>query len=63
MELGLSIKAASPFRQTNVVGLAGGGHYVPTCSAFAEGQYEVIETPFAESAGEILADDGDTTID
>jgi neutral ceramidase len=54
VELGLSIKAASPFRQTNVVGLACGGHYVPTRSAYAEGQYEVIETPFAEGAGDIL---------
>ncbi len=54
VELGLSVKAASPFRQTNVVELAGGGHYVPTRSAYAEGQYEAIETPFAEGAGEML---------
>jgi hypothetical protein len=54
VELGLSIKAASPFRQTNVVELAGGGHYAPTRSAYAEGQYEAIETPFAEGAGELL---------
>jgi hypothetical protein len=54
VELGLSIKAASPFRQTNVVELAGGGHYTPTRSAYAEGQYEAIETPFAEGAGELL---------
>ena len=54
VELGLSIKAASPFRQTNVVELAGGGHYDPTRSAYAEGQYEAIETPFAEGAGDML---------
>ena len=54
VELGLSIKAASPFWQTNVVELAGGGHYAPTRSAYAEGQYEALETPFAEGAGEML---------
>ena len=34
VELGLSVKAASPFRQTNVVGLANGGfYYIPHQSA------------------------------
>jgi neutral ceramidase len=55
VELGLSIKAASPFRQTNVVELANGvSHYVPNRSAFAEGQYEVVSTRYAEGAGEML---------
>ena len=55
MELGLSIKAASQFRQTNVVGLANGAsHYVPHRSAYAEGQYEVVSTRYAEGAGELL---------
>jgi hypothetical protein len=55
VELGLSIKAASPFRQTNVVELANGrGQYIPNCSAFPEGQYEVVSTRYAEGAGEML---------
>ena len=55
VELGLSIKAASPFRQTNVVELANGAsHYVPHRSAYAEGQYEVVSTRYAEGAGELL---------
>jgi neutral ceramidase len=55
VELGLSIKAASPFRQTNVVELANGvNHYIPNRSAYAEGQYEVVSTRYAEGAGEML---------
>ena len=55
VELGLSIKAGSPFRQTNVVELANGAsHYIPNRSAYAEGQYEVVSTPYAEGAGEML---------
>jgi neutral ceramidase len=55
VELGLSIKAASPFRQTNVVELANGGlYYVPHRSAYAEGQYEVISTRYAGGSGEML---------
>ena len=55
VELGLSIKAASPFRQTNVVELANGrADYLPNRSAFPEGQYEVVSTRFAEGAGETL---------
>ena len=55
VELGLSVKAASPFRQTNVVELANGGfYYIPHRSAYAEGQYEVISTRYAEGSGEIL---------
>jgi neutral ceramidase len=55
VELGLSIKAASPFRQTNVVELANGvWYYIPNRSAYAEGQYEPVSTPFAEGAGEML---------
>ncbi len=56
VELGLSIKAASPFRQTNIVELANGTmYYVPNRSAYAEGQYEVVSTRYAEGAGEMLA--------
>jgi hypothetical protein len=55
VEIGLSIKAASPFRQTNVIELANGrSQYIPNRSAFAEGQYEVVSTRYAEGAGETL---------
>jgi hypothetical protein len=55
VELGLSIKAASPFRQTNVIELANGGlSYIPHRSAFSEGQYEVVSTRCAEGTGELL---------
>ncbi len=55
VELGLSVKAASPFRQTNVVELANGGfYYIPHRSAYAEGQYEVISSRYAEGSGEML---------
>jgi hypothetical protein len=55
VELGMNIKAASPFRQTNVIELANGGEsYIPNRSAFAEGQYEVVSPRYAEGAGENL---------
>jgi neutral ceramidase len=55
VELGLSIKAASPFRQTNIVELSNGrSSYVPHRSAFSEGQYEVVSSRYAEGAGEML---------
>ena len=55
VELGLSIKAASPFVQTNVVELSNGrSSYIPHHSAFSEGQYEVVSTRYAEGAGEML---------
>ena len=55
VELGMSIKAASPFHQTNVVELANGvSHYILNRSAFSEGQYEVVTTRFAEGSGEML---------
>ncbi len=55
VELGLSIKAASLFRQTNVVELSNGrSSYIPNHSAFSEGQYEVVSTRYAEGSGEML---------
>jgi len=55
VDLGLSVKAGSPFRQTNVVELANGvSYYIPNRSAYSEGQYEVASTPYAEGAGEML---------
>jgi neutral ceramidase len=55
VELGLNIKAASRFQQTNIIELSNGrGHYFPHRSAFSEGQYEVISSCLAEGAGELL---------
>ena len=55
VELGLNIKAASPFQQTNIIELSNGrGHYIPNRSAFTEGQYEVVSTRYAEGSGEML---------
>lgn len=55
VELGRSVKAGSPFRQTNIVELANGGfYYIPNRSAYAEGQYEVVVSPYGEGTGETL---------
>src|SRR6476659_1328743 len=43
VELGLSVKAGSPFRQTVIAELANGSiGYVPTRVAYAHGNYEVV---------------------
>jgi len=55
VELGLSIKAASPFAQTHIAELANGSiGYIPNRSAYAEGNYEVVSARCAEGSGEIL---------
>ncbi len=55
VELGLSIKAASPFQQTQIVELANGSFgYIPHRSAYAEGNYEVVSARCAEGSGEML---------
>jgi hypothetical protein len=55
VELGLSIKAASPFKQTHLVELANGAiGYIPNRSAYAEGNYEVESARCAEGSGELL---------
>jgi hypothetical protein len=55
VELGLSIKAASPFQQTHIVELANGSFsYIPNRSAYAEGNYEVISARCAEGSGELM---------
>lgn len=56
VELGLSIKAASPFAQTQIAELANGNlGYVPNLSAYPEGAYEVLSTRLAQGGGEKLA--------
>jgi hypothetical protein len=55
VELGMSMKAGSRFSQTNVVELASGPmYYIPNCSAYSEGQYEVVSTHYAAGSGERL---------
>lgn len=55
VELGLSIKAASPFKQTHAVELANGSiGYIPNRSAYMEGNYEVVSARCAEGSGEML---------
>ena len=54
-EIGMHIKATSPFRQTYVIGLAN-GHvgYLPTRKAIAEGGY-AVEVRRVDAAGEDVA--------
>ena len=55
MELGLSVKAGSPFTHTYNVELANGSiGYIPNKSAWPEGNYEVESARVAEGAGELL---------
>ncbi|MFK7818836.1 MAG: hypothetical protein AB8G99_08960, partial [Planctomycetaceae bacterium] len=57
VEIGLAIKAASPFRNTIVISLAGDvDFYIPTRRAFEEGSYEVTTCPLDPGCGEILLD-------
>jgi neutral ceramidase len=57
VELGLSIKAGSPFRQTIIAELANGSiGYIPTRRAYSEGNYEVVSARCAEGSGEILVE-------
>jgi len=57
VELGLAIKAASPFRQTQVVELANDSlGYIPNRSAYAEGNYEPVSARCASGSGEQLVE-------
>ena len=57
VELGLAIKAASPFRQTVIAELANGSiGYIPTRTAYPQGNYEVVSARCAEGSGEQLVD-------
>ena len=52
-ELGIAIKAASPFRRTMVVSLANDlDFYIPTRRAFEEGNYEPTTCPLDPGCGE-----------
>jgi hypothetical protein len=57
VNLGLAIKAASPFKTTLVVELANDSvAYVPTKQAFLEGSYEVTNSRIERGSGEKLVD-------
>lgn len=57
VNLGLSIKAASPFKTTLVVELANESvAYIPTRQAFLEGSYEVTNSRVERGTGERLVD-------
>jgi neutral ceramidase len=56
-DLGLAIKAASPFKNTLVIELCNDDiAYVPTRKAFAEGSYEIVNSRVAPGGGEILVE-------
>lgn len=55
VEIGMAIKAASPFRNTLVISLANDvDFYIPTRRAFEEGSYEVSTCPLEAGCGEML---------
>ena len=55
VQLGMSIKAGSPFATTSIHELANGSiGYVPTQQAYAQGNYEVISARCAEGSGDLL---------
>src|SRR6185295_8505183 len=57
VNLGLSIKAASPFKTTLVVELANNSvAYIPTKQAFLEGSYEVTNSRVERGSGEKLVE-------
>ena len=57
VELGLAIKAASPFRQTFIAELANGSiGYIPDRKAYAEGNYEPVSARCAAGSGELLVE-------
>jgi neutral ceramidase len=57
VELGLSIKKRSPFRQTLIAELANGSiGYIPDRRAYAEGNYEPVSARCAAGSGEMLVE-------
>jgi hypothetical protein len=57
VELGLAIKAASPFKHTIIAELANGSiGYIPTARAYDEGNYEPVSARCAKGSGEKLVE-------
>lgn len=58
VEIGLDIQKRSPFKHTLAVTISNEVDcYVPTKKAFAEGSYEVTNSPYQPGVGEALADE------
>jgi hypothetical protein len=56
-EIGIAIKAASPFTHTFVATVCHGwGGYLPATRQYPEGGYEVERSPYAPGAAEQLID-------
>jgi len=57
VELGLAIKAASPFRYTFIAELANGSiGYIPNLEAYPQGNYEIVSARSEAGSGERLVD-------
>jgi neutral ceramidase len=57
VEIGLAIKAASPFKNTLVIELTNDSiGYIPTKKAFAEGSYETVNSRIVPGSGEKLVE-------
>lgn len=57
VELGLALKAASPFKHTFIAELANGSiGYVPNRDAYPQGNYEVVSARCAPGSGEMLVE-------
>ena len=58
VELGMTLKKASPFKTTLVVERPGASRicYVPTRKAFVEGDYEVVNSRLESGGGEMLVE-------
>lgn len=58
VELGMAVKAASPFTHTIVIELCNDAPaYIPTRKAFAEGSYETVNSLLAPGSGEKLVEE------
>ncbi len=57
VELGMTIRQASPYKLTAIAELANGSvGYVPNRVAYPQGEYEVISARVAQGSGEMLVD-------
>jgi hypothetical protein len=55
VEIGLSIKQKSPFKQTHILGYTNGYiGYLPTAQAFQEGGYEAISSRFTSDSARVV---------
>jgi hypothetical protein len=58
-EVGVALKASSPFAATMVSGYSNGMlGYLPVAEAYPEGGYEVWVTPFAPEAAALVVENG-----